>query len=54
MEIGDGGSAMAAFEGLLNITDATERNKVRAALLKYCKLDTEAMVWILEKLESSI
>jgi hypothetical protein len=52
LEIGDGNSAMAAFEGLLNITDNAERNTVRAALLEYCKLDTLAMVRILEKLEN--
>jgi hypothetical protein len=54
MEIGDGGSAMAAFEGLLNITDILERRKVRNALLEYCNLDTLAMVRILEKLIETI
>ena len=52
LEIGEGGTAMAAFEGLLNIKDETEKQKIRNALLEYCKLDTEAMVRILEKLKS--
>ena len=51
MEIGEGGTAMAAFEGLLNIKDEEEKHKVRNALLEYCKLDTLAMVKILEKLK---
>lgn len=51
LEIGEGGSAMAAFEGLLNMNDKTERQKIRNALLEYCKLDTLAMVKILEKLK---
>lgn len=51
LEIGEGGTAMAAFEGLLHIKEESERQKVRNALLEYCKLDTEAMVRILEKLK---
>ena len=51
LEIGEGGTAMAAFEGLLNIKENTEKQKIRNALLEYCKLDTEAMVRILEKLK---
>ena len=51
LEIGEGGTAMAAFEGLLHINDEAERQKIRIALLKYCELDTEAMVRILEKLK---
>jgi len=54
LEIGEGGSAMAAFEGLLNITDKAEKQKIRNALLDYCKLDTWAMVSILGKLKPVI
>ena len=54
LEIGEGGSAMAAFEGLLNINDETEKQKIRNALLEYCKLDTLAMVRILEKLNQVV
>lgn len=52
MEIGEGGTAMAAYEGLLKMNDAAEIKRVRNALLEYCKLDTLAMVKILEKLQS--
>ncbi|QNA44307.1 DUF2779 domain-containing protein [Lacibacter sediminis] len=50
LEIGEGGSAMAAYEGLLNIDGAAEKKRIRESLLEYCKLDTLAMVKILEKL----
>ena len=43
---------MAAFEGMLNINDEAEKQKIRNALLEYCKLDTEAMVKILQKLKT--
>lgn len=42
---------MAGFEGLLSIEDTMEKEKIRKALLKYCKLDTLAMVKILDKLK---
>ncbi len=51
LEIGEGGTAMAAFEGLLKITDENQKSQVRNALLKYCELDTLAMVKILEQLK---
>ena len=41
---------MAAFEGLLNITNEKEKEQVRTALLEYCKLDTLAMVEIYRKI----
>ncbi len=50
LEIAEGGSAMAAFEGLLKETDKNHIRQIRSALLKYCELDTLAMVRILEKL----
>lgn len=52
LEIGEGGSAMAAYEGLLNIDDVAEKERITKALLAYCKLDTLAMVKILEKLNT--
>jgi len=52
LSICDGGTAMAAFEGMLNMKDAEEKEKIRTALLEYCKLDTWGMVRILEKLLS--
>lgn len=51
MQIGEGGTAMAAFEGLLKVTDESEKEKIRKALLDYCKLDTLGMVKIQEKLD---
>lgn len=53
LEIGEGGTAMAAFEGLLKIGDKKEREKIRKQLLEYCGLDTMAMVRILDKLKSN-
>lgn len=54
MEIGNGGVAMAAFEGLINMPDTAAKIKIRNALLEYCKLDTLAMVRILGKLQKCI
>ncbi|GIT98799.1 DUF2779 domain-containing protein [Sulfurovum sp. TSL1] len=46
----NGGEAMQAFANLSKL-DAAEKEKKRQALLAYCKLDTLAMVKILEKLK---
>jgi hypothetical protein len=54
MAIADGGTASLAFESLLNTTDLFKANEVKKQLLEYCKLDTLAMVRILEKLEEVI
>ena len=51
LEIGEGGTAMAAFEGLLKMGDKSERDKIRKQLLEYCGLDTLAMVRIVEKIK---
>jgi len=45
----NGGEAMNAFANLSKL-DETEKEKMRDALLEYCKLDTLAMVKILKKL----
>lgn len=50
LDIAGGGQAMAAFEGLLQVTDQAEREKIRKGLLAYCGMDTLAMVKIVEKL----
>ncbi len=52
MEIKDGGAAMIAF-AKLQYTDMseTEAENIRKALLKYCELDTLAMVMIYEHLK---
>jgi hypothetical protein len=52
MEIGDGGTASSEY-ARVTFGDAPEeeRNRVRSALLDYCRLDTLAMVRIVEKLK---
>ncbi|MFC1965588.1 DUF2779 domain-containing protein [Chloroflexota bacterium] len=51
MEISEGGEASIKYY-TVTYGEATEegRNKVRADLEKYCALDTEGMIWIVEKL----
>ena len=51
--IHNGGEAMEAFANLSNITDEELKQRYRDSLLEYCKLDTLAMVKILEKLRES-
>lgn len=48
-ELRDGGAALTAY-GVLQFTEMTslEREKMNAALLRYCELDTLAMVMIFE------
>lgn len=50
LEIGEGGAAMSAFESLLTIREWDEKEKLRRALLEYCKLDTLGMTKILNVL----
>jgi hypothetical protein len=52
MVIGDGGTASAAFLNLYSLTNKDEVEKTRLGLKEYCKLDTFAMVRLLEYLES--
>ncbi len=51
MEISDGGEASIKFY-TITYGEATEeeRKKVRTDLEKYCALDTEGMIWIVDKL----
>ena len=42
--------AMQAFANLQNMDDEAEIESIRSNLLKYCEMDTLAMVKILEKL----
>jgi hypothetical protein len=51
-DIKNGGAAMTAY-ALMQFTEMNEqeRRKIREALLRYCKLDTEAMVWIYQYLK---
>ena len=48
--ISDGGSASVAYEQLIEETDMIKIVETRKNLLEYCKLDTLAMVNILDKL----
>ena len=48
LEVGDGGAAMDAYHRMCSAADQSEVNKIREALLKYCHLDTLAMVRILK------
>lgn len=48
-EIADGGAAMMAFAKMqFSEMSDTEAEKIQSALLKYCELDTFAMVMIYE------
>jgi len=49
----NGSEAMSAFANMLKLED-DEKRKMRKALLAYCKLDTLAMVRVLEKLRENI
>jgi len=51
MEIADGHSAMQAYHTMCALEPGEELDKLRIALLEYCKMDTWAMVKILEELE---
>ncbi|UCH66770.1 MAG: DUF2779 domain-containing protein [Ignavibacterium sp.] len=51
LEINEGGLASIAFESLFTETDMIKISEIRKQLLDYCKLDTLAMVRILERLE---
>lgn len=52
LEINEGGLASIAFENLFYESDFIRINEIRQNLLEYCKMDTYAMVRLLEKLES--
>lgn len=54
LKINNGGDASAAFYNLKNETDEQVIAETKIALLEYCKLDTLAMVKILEKIKQVI
>ena len=54
VHIQNGGDAMQTYPKLNSIKDKKEVKKLRFALLEYCKLDTLAMVKVLEKLRESV
>ncbi|MCK5537123.1 MAG: DUF2779 domain-containing protein, partial [Bacteroidales bacterium] len=50
----NGGEAMQTYAKLAHMEDKEEVSRLREALLRYCKLDTMAMVKVLEKLKESV
>ena len=50
----NGGEAMQTYARLAHMDDRQEVNRLREALLRYCELDTLAMVKILEKLKECV
>jgi len=52
MDISEGGMASDAWLMMQNMKDPKEIERTRKALLEYCKLDTLAMVKILEKIKT--
>ena len=51
MEISDGSMASSAWLNMRELEDLEEIEKIRKALFQYCKLDTLAMVKIIEELK---
>jgi hypothetical protein len=54
MEVAHGGQAMDAYAAMNTSQDAAEEERIRKALLEYCKLDTLGMVRILERLRGMV
>jgi Domain of unknown function(DUF2779) len=54
LEIADGMAAMQAYHDMCALGEGEELERLRAALLEYCRLDTLAMVKILGKLDELI
>lgn len=51
-DIQDGGAALIAYRLMqFSVMSDEERRKIKEALLRYCKLDTEAMVWLFQYLK---
>ncbi|MDZ7740211.1 MAG: DUF2779 domain-containing protein [Bacteroidota bacterium] len=51
LEISEGGAASRGFEELKALEEGAEKEELRQNLLEYCKMDTWAMVKILEKIK---
>ena len=52
LEVSNGTDAMEAWKTLIQSIDINKRNDLKKNMLKYCQLDTLAMVRIFEKLQS--
>ena len=53
LNINDGGTASSTFQSMMNGSFKGDELSTRKDLLEYCKLDTYAMVKIIEKLKKS-
>jgi len=51
LAVSNGTDAMDSWTRLISMPDGQEKDKLRAELLAYCKLDTSAMVRIFELIE---
>ena len=51
LDVASGTDAMEAWKRFIGLPAGTAKNKLRASMLKYCKLDTYAMVRIFEIME---
>jgi hypothetical protein len=51
MEISDGGMAMEEYFCMCEVREQDEIEKIRKALLEYCRMDTLGMVRLYEKLK---
>jgi len=54
LEIQNGALAQLEYSRMIEMSSGTEREQLRAALLKYCERDTLAMVKILESLVTTV
>jgi len=54
LEIADGQAAMQAYHEMCALEPGAELERLRTAMLEYCRLDTLAMVRILEELEQIV
>ena len=54
LEIRDGNMAMKAYKMMHETSDPEEINLIRHALLEYCRLDTLAMIKIVERLKEMV
>ena len=54
LAVANGTDAMVAFAEMLTLLPGAKRDKLRDEMLRYCKLDTLAMVRIFEKMEEYV
>ena len=52
LDVSDGSKAQVTWSNMIALSDSPEKEKLISQLLEYCKLDTYAMVKILEMLKS--